>query len=127
MKKLPIEKRRHKRLTQSFGDAISGFLTACRQERNIHIQLVAAVFVVLFSLMIHVSWTDMLIVIILIGGVISLELMNTAVERIVDLVTHDRHPTAKAAKDTAAAAVWWFSLISAVIYLCIIIHTLYIQ
>lgn len=124
MAKYQIEKRRHKRLSKSFQDAISGFWLAFCQERNIHIQLAAAIIVVAFSLAIHISATDMMIVIILIGGVISLELMNTAVERVVDLVTRERHPMAKAAKDAAAAAVWWFSVIAAVIYAYIVIETL---
>ncbi|TGA99587.1 diacylglycerol kinase family protein [Sporolactobacillus shoreae] len=127
MAKYQIEKRRHKRLSKSFGDAISGFWLAFRQERNIHIQLSAAVIVIIFSLIIHISRTDMMIVIILIGGVISLELMNTALERVVDLVTRERHPMAKAAKDTAAAAVWWFSVIAALIYAYIVAGTLLLK
>lgn len=40
-----------------------------------------------------------------VGAVITLELVNTAIERAVDLVTGEFHPLAKAAKDIAAAAV----------------------
>ncbi|MCO7175687.1 diacylglycerol kinase family protein [Sporolactobacillus kofuensis] len=116
--------RRHKQLIESFKDAISGFVNAFIQERNLHIQIVAAIFVIVFSLIIHIHFVELLIVFVLIGGVISLELMNTAIERVVDLVTQEQHPMAKAAKDTAAAAVWWFSVISAVIYLFIVVGTL---
>jgi Diacylglycerol kinase len=125
MSKVTIEKRRHKSLGNSFRDAISGFWLAFRQERNIHIQLIAAVGVIIFSLLIRISLVELIIVLLLIGGVISLELINTSIERVVDLVTQDRHPMAKAAKDTAAAAVWWFSVIAAVIYAIIIITTLF--
>lgn len=116
--------RRHKHLPESFKDAISGFVFAFLQERNLHIQMFAAVVVIVFSLIIHVSLVELMIVFILIGGVISLELVNTAIERLVDLVTQEEHPMAKAAKDTAAAAVWWFSLISAIIYLFIVLDSL---
>lgn len=51
--------------------------------------------------------------------VISLELVNTAVEAVVDLVTEERKPLAKIAKDTAAGAVL-FTAIMAVIIGCII-------
>ncbi|WP_236620303.1 diacylglycerol kinase family protein [Sporolactobacillus laevolacticus] len=111
-------------MPESFKDAISGFVFAFLQERNLHIQMFAAVVVIVFSLMIHVSLVELMIVFILIGGVISLELVNTAIERLVDLVTQEEHPMAKAAKDTAAAAVWWFSLISAIIYLFIVLDSL---
>ena len=53
------------------------------------------------------------------GMVISLELVNTAVEAVVDLVTEERKPLAKIAKDTAAGAVL-FTAIMAVIIGCII-------
>lgn len=125
MSKVIIEKRRHKSLANSFRDAISGFWLAFCQERNIHIQLSAAVVVVIFSLLIRIPLNELLIVFLLIGGVISLELVNTSIERVVDLVTQERHPMAKAAKDTAAAAVWWFSVIAAVIYAIIVITTLF--
>lgn len=124
MEKDQTGKRRHKRLSESFKDAISGFSLAVRQERNIRIQLLAGLCVTALSLAIHVSRTDMLIILGLIGGVISLELVNTAVERVVDLVTKERHPMAKAAKDAAAAAVWWFSVIAAAIYFFILFDTL---
>ncbi|MCO7126330.1 diacylglycerol kinase family protein [Sporolactobacillus shoreicorticis] len=119
--------RRHKNLIDSFKDAISGFILAFVQERNIHIQMFAAVAVIIFSILIHVSLIELMIVFLLIGGVISLELVNTAIERVVDLVTQERHPMAKAAKDAAAAAVWWFSVISVVVFIIIVVNTLIIN
>lgn len=117
--------RVHKRLVQSFKDANSGFLLALAQERNIKLQLSAAVLVLCFSWSIHVSLTYLVVIFVLIGGVISLELINTAIERLVDLVTKENHPMAKAAKDTAAAAVWWFSVMAAVIFIVIVFATLF--
>ncbi|BBN99225.1 diacylglycerol kinase family protein [Sporolactobacillus terrae] len=117
--------RVHKRLFESFKDAISGFLLALAQERNLKIQLAAAVLVLCFSWSIRVSLIYLVIIFVLIGGVISLELINTAVERLVDLVTKENHPIAKAAKDTAAAAVWWFSVMAAVIFIVIVCATLF--
>lgn len=116
--------RRHKHLVESFKDAISGFILAFVQERNIHIQIFAAVAVVIFSIIIHVSPIELMIVFLLIGGVISLELVNTAIERVVDLVTQEQHPMAKAAKDVAAAAVWWFSVVSVAVFIVIVVNKL---
>ena len=48
------------------------------------------------------------ICLLLFGMVISLELVNTAVEAVVDLVTEERKPLAKIAKDTAAGAVLFY-------------------
>lgn len=121
-----IEHDHHKNRTfwDSMKLAFWGLWMAFRSERNLHIQLTAAVLVLAVSLKIHVSETHLMIILILIGGVISLELMNTALERLVDLVTKEWHPLAKAAKDIAAGAVWWFSIISAVIYILILHDTL---
>ena len=44
-------------------------------------------------------------VLILIGLIVGIELLNTAIEAVVDLITEKRHPLAKVAKDTASAAV----------------------
>ena len=52
---------------------------------------------------------------------ISLELVNTAVESAVDLVTEERHPLAKKAKDTAAGAVLVSAVFAAVIGLLIFV------
>jgi len=50
-----------------------------------------------------------------IGGVLALELLNTAIERVVDLVTEELHPLAKQAKDIAAGAVLIYAILSVVI------------
>ena len=52
------------------------------------------------------------------------ELMNTAVETVVDLVSPEFHPLAGKAKDIAAAAVWIIALCSVVVGLCVYIHAL---
>ena len=62
-----------------------------------------------------------MILLFLIGGMLSLELMNTAIERAVDLITKDYHPLAKAAKDAAAGAVFVYALLSVIIGLIIFI------
>ena len=53
------------------------------------------------------------------GLVISCELINTAIEAVVDLVTEEYHPLAKVAKDTAAAAVFVFAIIAIIVGLII--------
>ena len=57
--------------------------------------------------------------------VISLELVNTAIEAVVDLCTHEIHPLAKTAKDTAAGAVLVSAMASVIIGLMIFIPKLF--
>jgi undecaprenol kinase len=83
-----------------------------KHERNLHIQGLAGLLVIILGFLLKVSLVDWIHLLLLIGGVISLELVNTAIERTVDLITSERHPLAKAAKDTAAGAVLFFSIVS---------------
>jgi len=95
--------------------ACAGILHGFKHERNLHIQGVAGLVVVGLGFLLKVSLVDWIHLLLLIGGVISLELVNTAIERTVDLITSDPHPLAKAAKDTAAGAVLVFSIVSLIV------------
>jgi diacylglycerol kinase (ATP) len=92
-------------LYKSFGYAFQGIGRTIRDERNIKIHLAATVLVVIFGLAFNISMTEWFVCLILFGLVISLELVNTAVEATVDLVTEEKKPLAKKAKDAAAGAV----------------------
>ncbi len=108
------------RLFRSFGYAWEGLVHAYKAERNIRIHIFIALFVGFLAFLLEVSSSEWLIIMILIGGVISLELINTAIERTIDLITNKEfHPLAKQAKDISAAAVFIFSLISGMIGLLI--------
>lgn len=92
-------------LYQSFGYAFEGIFTCIKKERNMKIHCVAAVLVVIAGLVLGLSVTEWCICLVLFGLIMALELVNTAVEAVVDLVTEERKPLAKIAKDTAAGAV----------------------
>jgi len=109
------------RLYKSFACAINGFIYALKRERNLQIHLVIGFLVVALGLLFHITETEWLIIICLIGGILSFELMNTAIERVVDLITDQYHPLAKVAKDIAAAAVFIFAITAVIIGLVIFI------
>jgi undecaprenol kinase len=98
-----------------FKNAGAGIGHGFKHERNLHIQGLAGVVVIFLGFLFKVSREDWIHLLLLIGGVISLELVNTAIERTVDLITSDQHPLAKAAKDTAAGAVLFFSFVALVV------------
>lgn len=68
---------------------------------------------------------EWIFILLCIGGVITLELINSSIENVVDLVTEETHPLAKKAKDMAAAAVFFFALVSVVIGCIIFIPKLW--
>lgn len=109
------EKKRKISLLSSFSYAIAGIRTAIIEERNIRIHLSISLIVIIFGFFFSITALEWIIILLTIGGMISLEIVNTAIERMVDLVTLDFHPLAKQAKDLAAGAVFSFAIISVII------------
>lgn len=97
---------------RSFSHAIAGILTAAKMERNMRFHLVCSCLVLFLSYYFSLTRTEWVFILFLIGGMLSLELINTAVERVVDLVTLEYHPLAKQAKDLAAGAVFIYAILS---------------
>lgn len=107
------------RFLRSFVYAAAGIRSAVKQEQNIRFHLLAAAIVIAAAFLTGLSKIEWLIVLLLIGGMLALELVNSAIERTVDLVTADLHPLARQAKDMAAGAVLVFAAASAIIGLLI--------
>lgn len=114
-----MKKGKKNPLGKSFGYAFEGIWTGIRKERNMRIHCLAVILVTAAGTFFGLTSAEWCICLLLFGMVISLELVNTAVEAVVDLVTEERKPLAKIAKDTAAGAVL-FTAVMAVIIGCII-------
>jgi diacylglycerol kinase (ATP) len=93
------------RFIDSLNCAIDGVLYAARTQKHVRNHLVAAVAVLLSALFLKVSAVEFILLAISISFVLFAELMNTAVEATVDMVTTEFHPLAKIAKDVAAGSV----------------------
>jgi diacylglycerol kinase (ATP) len=102
-------------LLKSFGYARNGFIVAVREQQNLKIHLVAAAIVIVLGFYYKIATAHWCVLLIMIGLVISAELINTAIENLTDLVTKDRHPLAGKVKDIAAAAVLVLSVISVIV------------
>ncbi len=102
----PTAKRVHDHpILAAFDYAFAGILYATRTQRNMRIHLVAASLALFAALELRLERAYVALVVISIVLVISLELVNTAIEAVVDLMTVAHHPLAKIAKDAAAGAV----------------------
>ena len=101
-------------LYKSFGYAFEGIFAVIKKERNMQIHCCMMVLVILAGLFFQISAVEWCICFVLFGLIMSLELVNTAVESVVDLVTEERKPLAKLAKDAAAGAVLLASIMAAV-------------
>ena len=121
IKELKLDK---KRLTNSFKYAFEGILQAYVGEQNLKIHTVIALLVIIFGFLLKISYTEWLVCLVLIGLVLMAEFFNTSIEYLVDLVSPEIHPLAKATKDTASAGVLMMAIISAIIGLIIFIPKL---
>jgi undecaprenol kinase len=119
--------KKRKERWRRFLYAWTGILTAVKEETHMKIHLFFAFIAILFAIVFHISKTEWLVLLLTIGMVIGLEMVNTAVERVVDLVTKEFHPLAKAAKDIAAGAVLVFAIISVMIGIIIFLPYLMLQ
>lgn len=104
----------HPKLFKSLRHALDGLLFAIKHNQNLRIHLAAGFIVVLLSVLFDVSPYEMGILGVMILLVISAEMINTALEEMVNLITKEHRQEAKIAKDVAAGMVLvtsWGSII----------------
>ncbi|UTH12979.1 diacylglycerol kinase family protein [Macrococcus equipercicus] len=94
---------------------LQGFMTLLKKDRNFVLHLLTAVLVIIAGSCFDLTKVEWLFITIAIFSVLFMEVINTSVEYVVDLVTDDYHELAKHAKDTASFAVVLASMMSAII------------
>lgn len=90
---------------EACNNAVNGIIYSATTQRNIKIQLVLAVIVMILCLFYGLDTAEFMCLIFAVFFVIFAELINTAIETVVDLFVDVYHPKAKIAKDVAAGAV----------------------
>lgn len=98
-------KQEYKKLINSFKYAIEGFISSFKTERNMKIHVIAMLLVIAIGIYLGLTVMEWCIIAFAISLVIGAELFNTAIETIVDMVSPEKNPKAKLAKDISAAAV----------------------
>lgn len=97
--------RKNKNWIESVNHAVSGIFHAVRTEQNMRVHALIALLVLAAALVLGVSRFEAVALLLAIGFVMVAELINTAIEAAVDLVTSEIRPLARIAKDVAAGAV----------------------
>ena len=118
MKQKSLDK---KKLRNSFKYAFSGIKLCVIDEQNMLIHFTVATLVIISGFIFKISKIEWIICLILIGIVMMMELLNTAIENVCDAVTDKENKFIKIAKDTAAGSVLVISIVSAIIGLMIFI------
>ncbi len=90
---------------RSFRYAYEGLIYALSSQRNMKFHFTVAFIVLILALVLNLSTLEILFIILAITLILVTELLNTAIEKAVDLAMPEQHPIAKIAKDVAAASV----------------------
>lgn len=89
----------------SFKHAFDGFIHNVRTQPNFRFHLIATICVVLAGIYFSISTTEWLVLVFTVNMVLVAEMLNTAIESVVDLITLERREDARIAKDVSSAMV----------------------
>ncbi|MBQ6810246.1 MAG: diacylglycerol kinase family protein [Firmicutes bacterium] len=106
---------------ESFGYAREGLKHCVKKERNFRIHMVMGVLAFSLGLVLRLTPAELAILLLLIGLVLISEMLNTALENLVDLCTEEYHPLAKVVKDVAAGAVLLLCIVAVLIGIVIFV------
>lgn len=108
------------RLSSSFRCAFAGIAHVLRSQRNARIHLGVTAAVALLGWWLRLTYTEWAIIALTVAVVLVAEMLNTAAEAAIDLVTDHYHPLAKVAKDVAAGAVLTAAIIAVIVGLLVL-------
>lgn len=120
-KKTGRKKRSFKRFTSSIINSINGLKYAYINEQSFTLHAILTIGVLISGFYFHISKMQWAILVIVMTIIIVTELLNTAIEAVVDLVTKEYNELAKIAKDCASAAAFVASLLAGGLYLYVFI------
>lgn len=117
-----VEKKKHsKAIFRKFSYAFRGLFISLKEERSLVIHLIFASLSVIIGIILQLSPISWAVLILTIGLVVSSELMNTAIENVVDMVAFKYNFNAKKIKDIAAAATLVLAVIAVIVGLLLFI------
>ena len=106
---------------QSFSHAFDGIKVLLKEEHNARVHVVLALTVVLAGFYFKIEPFEWMFIVLCIALVLSLEIVNSSIERMADFISPDKHKAIKHIKDLAAAAVLLSAIASIVVAAIILI------
>jgi len=111
---------------KSFKYAFDGIKLTFQNEPNFRIQIVLGIISILLGIFLNISQMEWLILITIIFMVLLLELINSSLEALVDLISPEINEKAKIAKDTAAGAVLIASILSLIVGIVLFLPKIFV-
>ncbi|MDR1991344.1 MAG: diacylglycerol kinase [Mycoplasmataceae bacterium] len=108
---------------KKFAYAFRGLYFSLKEEASLIVHIVIAVIVLIIASLLHASMSslDWVVIVLIIGMVIGMELLNTAIENLVDIVIFKYNYNAKKIKDISAAATLILTITSIIVGLIVFI------
>ncbi len=94
-----------RKFVESFNAAVEGFIYVLKTERNMRIHFLTALFFILLGIYLNFTYLEITALSVTISLVLASEMVNTAIEHIVDMIKAEFHPIARIIKDIGAGAV----------------------
>ena len=104
-----------RRFRKSLKHALDGIVYAVSHEKNFRIEIMMAIFVIILMFIFKLKNWEVIVLILMIMWVLILELVNTVLERVVDILKPRIHPYAHLIKDLMAAVVLISSVVAVII------------
>lgn len=120
-KEIKLKKRGILRFTSSIKNSVNGLVYAYLNEQSLTLHALLTIFVLASGFYFNISKIQWAILVVVMAIIIVTELLNTAIEAVVDLVTKEYHELAKVAKDCASAAAFVSSLVALGLYLYVFV------
>jgi diacylglycerol kinase len=111
----PDEPNKRRTWYEKFRDALRGMRSGMRGQNSFQVHIVMAIAVIGAGAALHVALWQWCLLLLCIGGVLTAEMFNSALERMAKVIDRDHNPTLGEALDTASAAVLFASLGAAVV------------
>lgn len=108
-------------MKKKFQPAINGLFLALK-DRGVQIQVLLALCVIVFGLIVHFNYMEWLCVFLVIGLVICTEILNTCIEKVCDLYSTNPNSKIKVIKDMAAGSVLFAAIIALILFAFILMH-----
>lgn len=113
------------RVIKSFGWAFNGLKDCIRHEKNFRMQYALAIIVVIAGFFLGLSSFEWAIILLCFAVVLSFEIINSAIEKLCDLVCPDFNLVIKKVKDMSASAVLLSAIITFIIGCIIFLPKIY--
>ena len=114
-----------KTVMQTFTNSLNGIRCYARDGKSIILYLVGVILEVLFAILFNVSGLEWILIIVMLGIILSVELLNTAIEAVCDAVTKEFNPLIKIAKDCGSGATFVVSTVTVILNLIIFIPKIF--